>query len=100
MNKHYSANGEVGVLIHADWGSGFDIKPQSLRMDADLINAFLHGDEQSFHDEVSAMSEPTHNLYNFNAMKLVYISEGMKFDVREYDGYEYIITEEDLKLEA
>jgi len=31
---------------------------------------------------------------------LSYVTEGLKFYVREYDGYEDIVTEEDLKLKA
>jgi hypothetical protein len=100
MGKYYSEDGKVGVLIHAGWGSGFAIKPQSLRMDAELIYEFLHGDEKSFHKQVMEMSEPTHNLYEFDNMRLSYVTEGLKFYVREYDGYEDIVTEEDLKLKA
>lgn len=103
MNKLIK-DGKVAVVIHTGGGFGWSTMYKNhaeyLLFDAAIARAVLDGD----HAEVWRLVQEAHpNIYassSYEGLEVVWVNEGAKFKVLEYDGYESIILDGDLVFTA
>lgn len=96
--KKLVRDGLVGLLISPGYGAGWstwaDEEMRSfLLFDSELLEAF----EQGTHITFLGKKFPESRFIGTEDLVLKWIPEGTKFYIEEYDGYETVVTEEDIK---
>ena len=103
--KKLIKDGKVAVVISPGYGAGWSTwaseSIESLMFDASIAQAVLDGDIKGV---VLAAKAINPNL-NFSTMdpenlEVVWIDEGAKFKIDEYDGHESILTVDDFMFTA
>jgi len=92
--------GKVGVVISPSYGFPLtDPAHPELNFDPKLVDLVANG---LIGDAIAYLRKKNPDYYYWDDMSLqvVWLSVGTKFTIEEYDGSEYIITEEDLHLTA
>lgn len=87
-------DGNVAVLISTGYGEGWSScndfsQRDTLCMDARIVKPALDGDIAR---AVEIAEELCPDLYTGGAdtLEVVWVKEGSRFEIREYDGHEYI----------
>jgi len=98
MEKLYNSRGQVAVAISGGFGAGWstwnakvnpmDKRYNQLILDGNIDEAIKLGESEDYF---------TGGLRD---CKIHWIDKGTKFRIDEYDGSEYIISENDLPLKA
>ena len=104
-------DGHVAVIISAGWGAGWSTwhygsNREILIFHPKLVELVESGRHNA--DTVSVVlnelldKEEAEGIYlgGIEDLTIQWIPEGIKFKIEEYDGSEYIITENDLDLTA
>jgi len=94
--KMFKKDGKTAVLVSPGFGAGFSTwnKPE-MAVDFDLVEAFLSGDMNRF--EYIVVEKYGENMYlgGMNDLMVVWVDEGKKFRIDEYDGNERVEILED-----
>ena len=94
--KMFKEDGKTAVLVSPGFGAGFSTwnKPE-MAVDFDLVEAFLSGDMNRF--EYIVVEKYGENMYlgGMENLMVVWVDEGKKFRVDEYDGNERVEILED-----
>jgi len=89
--KMFKKDGKTAVLVSPGYGAGFSTwnKPE-MAVDFDLVEAFLSGDMNRF--EYIVVEKYGENMYlgGMENLMVVWVDEGNKFRVDEYDGNERV----------
>ena len=89
--KMFKKDGKTAVLVSPGFGAGFSTwnKPE-MAVDFDLVEAFLSGDMNRF--EYIVVEKYGENMYlgGMENLMVVWVDEGNKFRVDEYDGMERV----------
>ena len=89
--KMFKKDGKTAVLVSPGFGAGFSTwnKPE-MAVDFDLVEAFLSGDMNRF--EYIVVEKYGENMYlgGMENLMVVWVDEGKKFRVDEYDGNERV----------
>jgi len=89
--KMFKKDGKTAVLVSPGFGAGFSTwnKPE-MAVDFDLVEAFLSGDMNRF--EYIVVEKYGENMYlgGMENLMVVWVDEGNKFRVDEYDGNERV----------
>lgn len=102
----YIENGKVAVLVSPGHGAGwstwqYDKYKEFYAMDKRLVSMYLDNTDE---DVVVAFclrttgAEPY--MGGWDDIEIEWLDAGEKFMIQEYDGHEYLITEEDLYMAA
>ena len=87
--KMFKKDGKTAVLVSPGFGAGFSTwnKPE-MAVDFDLVEAFLSGDMNRF--EYIVVEKYGENMYlgGMENLMVVWVDEGKKFRIEEYDGRE------------
>lgn len=85
------------VLISPGFGAGWSTWNYiDLAVDPDIIKAFEMGlSEESMCSYIQSLGYEKPYMGGYVACEIVEIPEGTRFKIIEYDGSEYIITDED-----
>ena len=87
----FKKDGKTAVLVSPGYGAGFSTwnKPE-MAVDFDLVEAFLSGDMNRF--ECIVVEKYGENMYlgGMENLMVVWVDEGNKFRVDEYDGNERV----------
>ena len=87
----FKKDGKTAVLVSPGFGAGFSTwnKPE-MAVDFDLVEAFLSGDMNRF--EYIVVEKYGENMYlgGMENLMVVWVDEGNKFRVDEYDGNERV----------
>ena len=87
----FKKDGKTAVLVSPGYGAGFSTwnKPE-MAVDFDLVEAFLSGDMNRF--EYIVVEKYGENMYlgGMENLMVVWVDEGNKFRVDEYDGNERV----------
>ena len=104
--KMFKKDGKTAVLVSPGFGAGFSTwnKPE-MAVDFDLVEAFLSGDKTRFAYIVNEKYNADDSLYLgidvMNGLMVVWVDEGKKFRIDEYDGNESVeILEESVWFTA
>jgi hypothetical protein len=96
--KMFKKDGKTAVLVSPGFGAGFSTwnKPE-MAVDFDLVEAFLSGDINRFAYIVDEKYNADDNLYlgGMEDLMVVWVDEGKKFRIDEYDGNERVEILED-----
>lgn len=95
-------NGKVAVLHTNSWGSTwYDPDFPECLFDPGVI-AWVEGGKVGDRPKMLCEKNDGNGFYSWseNNLTISWVEQGKKFRVEDYDGYEYIITEDDLKLTA
>ena len=94
--KMFKKDGKTAVLVILGFGAGFSTwnKPE-MAVDFDLVEAFLSGDMNRF--EYIVVEKYGENMYlgGMENLMVVWVDEGNKFRIDEYDGNERVEILED-----
>ena len=94
--KMFKEDGKTAVLVSPGFGAGFSTwnKPE-MAVDFDLVEAFLKEDMPRF--EYILIEKYGENMYlgGMENLMVVWVDEGKKFRVDEYDGNERVEILED-----
>jgi len=94
--KMFKKDGKTAVLVSPGFGAGFSTwnKPE-MAVDFDLVEAFLSGDMNRF--EYIVVEKYGENMYlgGMKDLMVVWVDEGKKFRIDEYDGNERVEILED-----
>ena len=94
--KMFKKDGKTAVLVSPGFGAGFSTwnKPE-MAVDFDLVEAFLSGDKTRF--EYIVVEKYGENMYlgGMKNLMVVWVDEGNKFRIDEYDGNEAVEILED-----
>jgi len=94
--KMFKKDGKTAVLVSPGFGAGFSTwnKPE-MAVDFDLVEAFLSGDMNRF--EYIVVEKYGENMYlgGMENLMVVWVDEGNKFRIDEYDGNERVEILED-----
>ena len=94
--KMFKRNGKVGVLVSPGFGAGFSTwNEPEMAVDFDLVEAFLSGDKTRFAYIVVEKYGENMYLGGMNDLMVVWVDEGKKFRIDEYDGNERVEILED-----
>ena len=89
--KMFKKDGRTAVLVSPGFGAGFSTwnKPE-MAVDFDLVEAFLSGDMNRF--EYIVVEKYGENMYlgGMDDLMVVWVNEGVKFRIDEYDGNERV----------
>ena len=116
MDK-YVKDGKVAVIISEGYGAGWSTWSDSacretLLFDADIARLVEKLGKAVAKDEIDTIKDDIKKVVRnkcggvyvytggMGGLTLVWLQKGTKFKVREYDGYESIITTDDLIYEA
>jgi hypothetical protein len=108
FSKYYTPQGEVALLISSGYGAGWSTwadpgEAEGLLFDARLVEKVLAGehlsDPKGFRKFVRSLGYQSH-LGGAKGLYVVFLPKGTKFFVKEYDGFETLITEENLSVAA
>ena len=92
----FKKDGKTAVLVSPGFGAGFSTwnKPE-MAVDFDLVEAFLSGDMNRF--EYIVVEKYGENMYlgGMENLMVVWVDEGNKFRIDEYDGNERVEILED-----
>ena len=92
----FKKDGKTAVLVSPGFGAGFSTwnKPE-MAVDFDLVEAFLSGDMNRF--EYIVVEKYGENMYlgGMKDLMVVWVDEGKKFRIDEYDGNERVEILED-----
>lgn len=94
--KMFKKDGKTAVLVSPGFGAGFSTwNSPEMAVDFDLVEAFLSGDMNRF--EYIVVEKYGENMYlgGMENLMVVWVDEGNKFRVDEYDGNEGIEIFED-----
>ena len=94
--KMFKKDGKTAVLVSPGFGAGFSTwnKPE-MAVDFDLVEAFLSGDKTRFAYIVIEKYGENMYLGGMDDLMVVWVDEGKKFRVDEYDGNERVEILED-----
>jgi hypothetical protein len=89
--KMFKKDGKTAVLVSPGFGAGFSTwnKPE-MAVDFDLVEAFLSGDMNRFEHIVVEKYGENMYLGGMENLMVVWVDEGNKFRVDEYDGNERV----------
>ena len=94
--KMFKKDGKTAVLVSPGFGAGFSTwnKPE-MAVDFDLVEAFLSGDMNRF--EYIVVEKYGENMFlgGMENLMVVWVDEGNKFRIDEYDGNERVEILED-----
>jgi len=98
MEKLYNGKGQVAVLISKGYGAGWSTWNDELSpMDKRYAQLILDG---KIDKAIKLADKECYFLDGLKNCKIEWLDEGTKFYVEEHHGDEYIISENDLLLEA
>lgn len=89
--KMFKKDGKTAVLVSPGFGAGFSTwNEPEMAVDFDLVEAFLSGDMPRF--EYIVVEKYGENMYlgGMDNLMVVWVDEGNKFRVDEYDGNERV----------
>ena len=89
--KMFKKDGKTAVLVSPGFGAGFSTwNEPEMAVDFDLVEAFLSGDMNRF--EYIVVEKYGENMYlgGMDNLMVVWVDEGNKFRVDEYDGNERV----------
>jgi len=89
--KMFKKDGKTAVLVSPGFGAGFRTSTgPEMAVDFDLVEAFLSGDKTRFkYIVIEKYGENTY-LGGMEDLMVVWVDEGNKFRVDEYDGSERV----------
>lgn len=101
--KKYIKNGKVAVIISPNFGAGFstwNTQYPDIMFDPELVQMIL--DKKSEEEIETVVKQKYPDAYfGFDMdFHIVWLKQGTKFCIEEYDGAESIRTIEDFVLEA
>ena len=103
MNKLIK-DGKVAVVIHTGGGFGWSTMykdhAEYLVFDAAIARAVLDGDHAEVWRLVQEAQPNIYGISSYEGLEVVWVNEGAKFKVLEYDGYESILTVDDFEFTA
>jgi len=87
--KMFKKDGKTAVLVSPGFGAGFSTwNSPEMAVDFDLVEAFLSGDMKRFaYIVIEKYGENTY-LGGMDNLMVVWVDEGKKFRIEEYDGSE------------
>jgi len=91
--KMFKNDGKTAVLVSPPFGAGFSTwNSPEMAIDFDLIDAFLAGDISRFEYILTEKYDNEGSLYftGFEKLHVVWVEEGQKFRINEYDGSENV----------
>jgi len=91
--KLFNYVGKTAVLVSQLFGDGFSHwNSPEMAIDFDLIEAFLAGDISRFEYILTEKYDNEGSLYftGFEKLHVVWVEEGQKFRINEYDGSENV----------
>ena len=94
--KMFKKDGKTAVLVSPGFGAGFSTwNEPEMAVDFDLVEAFLSGDMNRF--EYIVVEKYGENMYlgGMKDLMVVWVDEGKKFRIDEYDGNERVEILED-----
>ncbi len=90
MVTKYIKDGQVGVLYSPGYGAGWSTWGNSaLAVDSALVEAYINGGVEALR-KITEEKYPGEYLGGIGQIELGWISEGMAFRIKEYDGSESI----------
>jgi len=94
--KMFKKDGKTAVLVSPGFGAGFSTwNSPEMAVDFDLVEAFLSGDMKRFaYIVIEKYGENTY-LGGMDNLMVVWVDEGKKFRIDEYDGTERVEILED-----
>lgn len=93
--KMFKKNGKVGVIISPGFGAGFSTwNDRSMATDYDLVDALLKGDMTRFKYIADEKYGDWYDGGTVN-LKVVWVPEGSRFMIKEYDGNESLVILDD-----
>lgn len=97
MEKYYNKNGDVGVLISHDFGAGWSTwNTSEIAIDKRIIEEFLKNvSSQEMCNYIQKIGYDRPYMEGYSSLELEFIPRGVRFKIYEYDGYEFIMTEND-----
>ena len=102
MNKLIK-DGNVAVLVSPGYGAGWSTwnseSAEELCMDAELAQAVLDADKNAI-AQIAARKWPDAYDGGLEDLEVVWLPEGTRFYIHEYDGNESIRTAENLTMTA
>ena len=102
MNKLIKDN-RVAVVISPGYGAGWSTWNEKcaefLLFDADIAQALLDGNKTKAMRAAKAV-HPDIYCGGVDTLEVVWVAQGVKFTVGEYDGHESILTVDDLEFTA
>jgi len=91
--KMFKKDGKVAILISPAFGAGFSTwNTPEMAIDFDLIEAFLTDDISRFEYILTEKYDNEGSLYftSTKDLRVVWVEEGQKFRINEYDGSESV----------
>lgn len=103
VERYYDKNGDLGVLISPDYGTGWSTANDSveLALDKRIIEKWLLEKPTSYDMKIFLCSIGYHNYINmlgYGDLKLEFVPKGTEFLITEYDGSEDIEYIKDLPI--
>lgn len=102
MNKLIKG-GKVAVVISPGYGAGWSTWNEKcaefLLFDADIAQALLDGNKTQAMRAAKA-AHPDIYCGGVDTLEVVWVAQGVKFTINEYDGHESILTFDDLEFTA
>lgn len=93
--KMFKKNGKVGVIISPGFGAGFSTwNDRNMATDFDLVDALLKGDMTRFKYIADEKYGDWYDGGTVN-LKVVWVPEGSRFMIKEYDGNESLVILDD-----
>lgn len=92
IEKYYTENGEVGVIVSPGYGAGFSTwaHDKQICFDKDIIELVLNDDMVSI---AKLMTEKYPNEYfGCSKLKVEFLEPGTAFRINEYDGFEDLVV--------
>lgn len=102
--KYTNEHGEVAILYAPGFGAGWyswnrSIRP-SMLFDPELIRLHLQNATQQTIEEYCKAKWPDAYLGGLDQVTVTWRPAGTKFIIKEYDGYESIITLDELDIQS
>jgi hypothetical protein len=90
--EKYIVDGKVGVLVSPGYGAGWstwahDMTDKAMAMDKRIVEAFIRGGSSAAAEEAAKLF-PNNYLGGATDLEIEWVDQGLRFDIREYDGYE------------
>ena len=100
-------DGKVAVIISTNWGSGWSTwNPEHppLVFEPKVVQMILDGRQQEITEQWLMDNLGVYGVYTYlpggsaEFLEVVWVPQGTRFMIQEYDGLESVILEEDLQL--
>lgn len=105
MQKYYNEDGKVAVLFSPDYGAGWSTwnKLNQMIFDPEIVEFLLSNTFETPEDKAMAIENKFrakyHDAYFGGAdnLKICWLEPNTQFYIKEYDGSESIVTNNDVK---